>query len=345
MAAGLPANADAADGPITESFWPELRTLLTNDRVWDRLELTCGICENDVKFMGVHGKANGPLGRDEEYAMILPCGHTIGHKCLYRVAHPEDRDHENPFGSTAECPFCRFQLVPPGCQAKDPQLHPAIPGLAAPKDMASLATFPDTIPEGAPTPRRCKSCVLEFFRNNSSDIRKMARKFGIEKNIKMALSIDLTQMSPGGGREPLLDLKYISGVYTELVNSLMRWTRSRTDKPYHVWFYKSPPDETGRITQESVDWRGRQVYRPYRGEFNYDYTAQPVWPQSAMASRLVRIQPPRIQTASDNVDAWGSYTGQRRRLEQRLADPAETVRLRRYMQERYANGLPERYRF
>ncbi|KAK4208283.1 hypothetical protein QBC37DRAFT_379229 [Rhypophila decipiens] len=68
----------------------------------------CCICYENELF--IHRAQAYKYKPDAEYAMLLPCGHILGHVCLQ--AWKEDcQTNENPY----TCPVCRLELEPPRC--------------------------------------------------------------------------------------------------------------------------------------------------------------------------------------------------------------------------------------
>lgn len=166
-ASGIASAGKSSAEPVTAAgrsrlnatFWPSLEHRLEYsnsfaDRSWSHLGLECLVCHEPLLFEGQYDEHGNPMGLnalishcarrhpDDEVAVVLPCGHIIGHKCLTTL-----RD----MPGMPTCPMCRS----PGQYAHCECVYEDLP---APRDAEQLQDFPFTAVEGFVLPQECDNC-------------------------------------------------------------------------------------------------------------------------------------------------------------------------------------------
>jgi hypothetical protein len=88
------------ENTVEENYWPNILAYLeTHDA--SRLLVTCSICQ--VNRLIIPGLPENDTGSDgKEHALILRCGHVLGHVCHARWVDAADSQEREP-----TCPVCR----------------------------------------------------------------------------------------------------------------------------------------------------------------------------------------------------------------------------------------------
>lgn len=149
---GPPSPARYAEGE-EEGLWHNVKAYLRNPNGPEPI-ITCPVCQVDELDIRGLGAGRYSRGNDDiDLAVVLPCGHMIGRRCLEQ----SNRAREAGF-LVCRCPLCNFEL-----QYQDPECcaH-TIEGIFAPsEERHSLDRVPPTIPEGGLVPLVCNDCRVE----------------------------------------------------------------------------------------------------------------------------------------------------------------------------------------
>jgi PHD/YefM family antitoxin component YafN of YafNO toxin-antitoxin module len=129
-----------------ESFFPFPKVTFLIDQP---IELKCQICHQ--ASCQIKSDAESP---DESTFSLMPCGHAACLQCL-----------EGWFEYQGTCPFCRVDLIYPGCGHRVP---------VRPLTREGLHLLPRTLPDQGRIPNFCAQCLKETLLSQAEEKLKQA---------------------------------------------------------------------------------------------------------------------------------------------------------------------------
>jgi hypothetical protein len=153
---------------IDTVFWPDIKTAIRQSSGKVDVELSCAICWVSLNYHSevASDRSSCPCLTDGggEHAVILPCGHVIGNKCLNKMTATSEH-------GVQRCPLCRFDMsYRCGHRITRQYCAPDLTSVAEASLIGargplidSILSVPATIPEGAELPGRCFGCAFQDF--------------------------------------------------------------------------------------------------------------------------------------------------------------------------------------